>query len=258
MHKLLVLLALAGCGSSDQCEVNTPCSPGSANHYQFCNGGADDCFYISGDGHRFHCVTCGNCSEAQSLVSDWCQAQPAGTTSGRSSNSGLTCGGTTSCLNGGGSYQACASLTGTQCVYQTSDGTSFNCNSCSDCNAAVQNVLAWCNGGGGSSSTGSSSGGSDATCFSQTGTACQTCCAANHRDGSNYYAQAYITCGCGYCSAQCNVAGDVCHGGTSQSSDCANCLSTTAQQSCGQQLLTSCEGNAACSGFLGCVESCVN
>jgi hypothetical protein len=252
---LLAIIVVAGCTSQDDCAVNQPCSTGSANHYQFCNGGtADNCYYITGDGHRFHCLTCGDCTEARAGVTAWCAAAPTSTSS---SHGNYTCSQTVSCPGGGKSYSACATPTGSQCTYKTSDGSFIDCSACSDCNAAVQRVLDWCNGAS-SSSGGSTTGGSagDDSCFSQATSACQACCAGHHPDGSNYFADAYVTCGCSYCTSACNTAGDVCHGGSSQSAECASCFSTTVQQNCGSQITTSCANNSACSTYLSCVQRC--
>jgi hypothetical protein len=269
MFKLCVALTLlaAGCGRED-CSVETSCSPTNANSYQFCNGGsADDCYYTTRDGHKFHCLTCGDCGDAKSLVTSWCSANPARTTTGTTGSNNSTtgnlgtCGGNAPCPSGGGSYTACAS-SASDCSYKTSDGTVFRCNSCSDCNSAVNQVLSWCGGAPTSSSSGGTSGGTsgttsgDASCFSQTSSACQTCCGTNHRDGANYYADSYITCGCGYCATDCNTAGDVCHGGSTQTSACANCLAGAFEQHCNAQVQSSCATNSACSAFVSCAQRC--
>src|SRR5205814_4435661 len=91
----------------------------------------------------------------------------------------------------------------TQCTYKGSDGSVFDCNSCSDCSGAAQRVASWCTTGSSSStdSSSSSGGGSDASCFSQATSACQTCCAANHSAGAGFYAQVYLECGCGSCAS---------------------------------------------------------
>jgi hypothetical protein len=72
------------------------------------------------------------------------------------------CSGRVSCSNGG-SYQACTS--GSSCRILASDGTSFNCNSCSDCQAATAKAASWCgspsvggNGGGGGGGGGNGGG----------------------------------------------------------------------------------------------------
>jgi hypothetical protein len=246
MRQFAFIVLVAGCGNNEQCAVDTPCSPGSANHYQFCNGGGvDDCLYLTGDGHKFHCTTCGDCTDARSLVTDWCDAQATVTT-----NHSQMCT-SAACPTGSRSYSFCSSTGATACTYKGSDGTAFNCNSCSDCSAAAQEIAQWCSG---SSTT--SSGGGDSVCFGQATNACQTCCASNHTDGAAVYAQAYLSCGCGTCaSTSCTTAGDVCHGGSSQTSDCASCLSG-AQQSCASQISAACSGSAACGLYLACVQRC--
>jgi hypothetical protein len=257
MRNLFILLAtvLAGCGNHDDCSLNTPCSTGSGNHYQFCNGGTnDDCYYLTGDGHRFHCLTCGDCGEARTGVTAWCSTQPAQPSSANNGvRPGLTCSGTVSCPSGGRTYDACATSTGTQCTYHTSDGSYFDCGSCSDCQAAVNSVLNWCNGSTTSSGGTTTSG---ASCQSQATSACQTCCSSTYRDGANYYADSYITCGCTYCASACSTAGDVCHGGSTQTPECASCLSNAVQQNCLQQIESSCAADAPCNQFLACVSGC--
>jgi hypothetical protein len=250
MLKLLIAILIAGCGNGDQCAVNTACSPGSLNHYQFCHGAssADDCYYITGDGRSFHCVTCGDCSGAKSLVASWCASQPTGPTT----SSNLTCT-KALCPNGTRSYSFCSSPGAGKCTYQGTDGSTFDCNSCSDCSNAAQRIVDWCNGVSSSSSGGTAS---DSTCLAQATSACQTCCADNHANGANYFADGYTTCGCGYCTSACSTAGDVCHGGSTQTSDCASCLSNAFQQSCAQQVESSCASDAACSGYLSCVQRC--
>jgi hypothetical protein len=250
MRHIFAALLLTACGNSDQCAVNTPCSPGSSNHYQFCNGGgADDCLYITGDGHKFHCTTCGDCSDARSLVADWCATAPT-TTPGRSAN--MTCTSAT-CPTGGRSYSFCSSSGASDCVYKGNDGSVFECASCSDCGAAAQRVANWCSG---TASSPSGGGSGDDSCFAQATNACQTCCATNHGQGASLYAQVYLECGCGYCATSaCTTAGDVCHGGSSQTSDCASCLNG-AFPSCEQQVNSACASSSDCTDFLACAQRC--
>src|SRR3954454_4771091 len=126
MRQLFTAVVLiAGCGSSDQCSVNTPCSPGSANHYQFCNGGgADDCLYFTGDGHKFHCTTCGDCSDARSQVASWCADAAASNTT--VNHSSLTCTQAV-CPAGSRTYSFCSAGGATSCLYKGNDGSEFDC-----------------------------------------------------------------------------------------------------------------------------------
>ena len=110
-----ILLSVSGCGGDD-CTASTACTPGSVAHYQFCNSGkADDCYYLTGDGMKLHCVTCGDCSDAQSEVTDWCQTQPdKPTTGGTTGSLSGTCT-TATCPDGNTTYEFCAAATGTGC-----------------------------------------------------------------------------------------------------------------------------------------------
>src|SRR5690348_4885748 len=87
----LFALILVGC-ANDDCTVATSCSTSNGNSYQFCNGGgADNCYYRTGDGHIYHCTTCGDCASAQDEVTRWCETAPAKTNNNTSNSNGLTC-----------------------------------------------------------------------------------------------------------------------------------------------------------------------
>ena len=67
-----------------------------------------------------------------------------------------TCSSTVSCGNGG-NYQACSD--GHRCRFVASDGSSFACASCGDCQAATMKAVSWCAvPGGGSGGSGGSGG----------------------------------------------------------------------------------------------------
>jgi hypothetical protein len=257
----LFALILAGCGGDD-CTVATSCSTSNGNSYQFCNGGgADNCYYLTADGHKFHCTTCGDCASAQDDVTHWCSTVPTKPGNTTSNSNGQTCSAAVSC--GTGSYQACASPTGSSCSYKTSDGHTYNCNSCADCQAAANQAVSWCTGGsttssGGTTSTtgGTTSSGGDAQCHAEATASCQTCCSQAHANGANYYADGYLSCACAYCTSDCGASGDVCHGGSSQTSACATCLNSAYNQNCSQTVLNSCQSNSACSAYLVCVSAC--
>jgi len=311
---LVIVVGIAGCGG-DNCNVQATCSPSSSAHYQFCNGGggADDCYYETGDGHKYHCITCGDCAQAQDEVAGWCATQPTTTVGGgcdqlqsvcdhcsdfstrnscdstvstyRATASGDTycqavlnagtyssCGGggnttgsttggdetctSAQCPSGGRSYQFCSSTGASNCRYKTSDGQTFSCTSCSNCNTAASEVSSWC-GGTTSGSTGSTTGsGGDSTCWSQTADACQTCCSTKHSDGFNYYKDGFITCTCASCTTECNASGDYCHGGNTGTSTCSTCLQNAYTNTCSSQLQADCSANAACSAFVSCASSC--
>ena len=73
-----------------------------------------------------------------------------------------SCGSATACGNTGVTYQECETSTGGSCTsiyYKTSDGQSYNCNSCSDCSTASSSLTSYCSSPtarrGGSSTCGS-------------------------------------------------------------------------------------------------------
>ena len=63
---------------------------------------------------------------------------------------------------GAGSYSACSD--GSSCRYQTSDGKSFGCGSCADCQGAVMRAVTWCGG----AAAGGGVGGNGAGTIAQT------------------------------------------------------------------------------------------
>jgi hypothetical protein len=237
-----------GCG--DDCTVDTACSPGSGNHYQFCNGGkADDCYYLTGDGAKLHCVTCGDCANAQSQVADWCEAQPDKPSGGNSNVSLSGACTTATCPDGNTTYEFCASQTATGCGYRGSDGTVFACSSCTDCNNAASQIVSWCQGGGGNSTT-TTTNGSDSAC--KTSGDCQTCCAGLHSAGATAYRNLYVACACPLCNSQCGGASQC----ASNTADCIQCLTNAAQTTCQQALSSGCGNNADCDDFVQCAAQC--
>jgi hypothetical protein len=158
-YLLAGLLLFAGCGGDD-CNSDTVCGDGS---YRLCSGGASDCYYSTSDGQKFHCTTCGDCSNALQLVDTWCVQHPGRSTGGSGSND--VCQRST-CASGSGWFDACASPSGSSCSIKTSDGMTYACNSCSDCTAAAMNAANWCAGGGSNTTTGgnnTTTGGSNTT-----------------------------------------------------------------------------------------------
>ena len=131
------LVAGCGAGSDDSCTAPVACATDASMSYRLCGAGASDCYYKTADGQRLHCVTCGDCSAAQTKAEQYC---------GGSSSVSLVCGATVNCPAGAKSYQACATPSGTACGFKTSDGTEFSCASCSDCTAAATQTTSWCRG----------------------------------------------------------------------------------------------------------------
>ena len=147
-YLFLVGFLVAGCGGGDDCTSVTACATGSSTSYRFCTAGASDCYYKTGDGQKYHCTTCGDCTSARDLIGAWCAAQPASPRgTGNDGDLGKYCSGaSTPCSSGKGSFLACASPNGTDCGLKTTDGTVFKCNSCSDCTAAANQAASWCEG----------------------------------------------------------------------------------------------------------------
>jgi hypothetical protein len=63
------------------------------------------------------------------------------------------------CPSGGHTYRFCSAPQATACRYLGSDGTIFNCVSCSNCMAAADAVSTWCATGQGPTTTTSTTGG---------------------------------------------------------------------------------------------------
>ncbi len=76
-------------------------------------------------------------------------------------DAGETCSQMAACPTGSGSYKLCTTGANASCRYVASDGTSFDCGSCADCQAAAMKALAWCSGAG-------SDGGTVSGCVTQT------------------------------------------------------------------------------------------
>jgi hypothetical protein len=190
MKRILLLLVMVGGCGGDNCTAQTACGGGLKGSYKFCTSGASDCYYVTNDGERFHCTTCGDCTAARDQVASWCAAEPAATTTGKggtSGDNGAICSGTsTTCPSGNGSFQACASPDGSACSIKGSDGTVFKCNSCSDCTEAGTQAAMWCEGGttGTSGSTTGTSGNTTGTSGSTTGTTMTSCDVVSQNCGS--------------------------------------------------------------------------
>jgi len=133
-------LFAGGCGgnSRESCLAATACMSDATKSTRLCSGSADDCYYQSSDGQRFHCLNCGDCAEAQAMAAAFC-----GDTSALI---GSNCGTAVQCPSGGrkGGYQACTTPTGSACGFKTSSGAVFACSSCADCADAARQASDWC------------------------------------------------------------------------------------------------------------------
>lgn len=128
---------------------------------------------------------------------------------------GETCSQRATCPSGNGSFELCTTGS-SSCRYVTSDGKSFDCGSCADCQQAASQALAWCSGGGGD-------GGSGAGCV--TTTVCANSakdCAAGQRCNTalNPPVCQALYCGAGGSVCAGDSADDLCASRVCQSGRC--------------------------------------
>lgn len=149
------------------------------------------------------------------------------------------------------SYQICTT-SGANCSerFVTSDGQSFACASCSNCQAAAQAVTNWCNG-----SVPAPTG--DAVCAAEAQSDCLSCCKTNHAAGNTFFRAALQACECntpGDCVLEC--ATSLCAGTDTVSSLCSSCIdaNATAGGDCDESTL--CADNADCDALLSCANAC--
>lgn len=138
MRSLVLMLALAGCGSGGNISAKETCTqavcPLGGHTYQFCTSAqASACRYLGSDNSTFQCKSCGDCTAAANQIGNWCSTSN-GSTSG-STTSGSTTGGPTSgstgsttgttLLNGCNGlincYVACNSTGGAQSCFDDCD-----------------------------------------------------------------------------------------------------------------------------------------
>jgi hypothetical protein len=96
MRAICMLLALAGCTSSNPAETCTQAvCPLGGRTYKFCSSaGATSCHYVGSDGSSFRCQSCGNCQVAATQIASWC-SMGGGTTGTNGGTTGTGTGGTT-------------------------------------------------------------------------------------------------------------------------------------------------------------------
>jgi len=166
-------------GNGLTCGAPTACgAAGNGRTYEECTqvtpgGQCSAIVYQVSDGHAFTCAGCANCGPVQQQLASYCATAPsgdAGSSSGGDASTGDSStdadagsdadagddagGGGTTCLpgvacgSGGLSYEECTTTgRGGACTsiqYEVSNGTSFACASCSDCNSAIQQLDAYC------------------------------------------------------------------------------------------------------------------
>jgi hypothetical protein len=129
----------AGTGMTS-CSTAVSCGNTGTTYEECTTAGAggvcDAITYKVSNGTSFKCSSCSDCTAALQSLEAFCSG--AATTNCTAAE---TCG--TSALT----YQQCTtSLSGTceSIYYQTSDGDTFACNSCSDCTAALSSMESYC------------------------------------------------------------------------------------------------------------------
>jgi hypothetical protein len=149
-----------------------------------------------------------------------------------------------------GSYSKCL-VSSPSCSerFLTSDGQSFACASCLDCQAAAAQVANWCNPG--TNPTG------DAACAAMTdANACGTCCQNNHSAGASRWLSLVTTCECntpGDCIFECSAT--FC---ANQNADttCADCIEQNIGSGQDCDVSPSCNANADCAAYVSCANNC--
>jgi hypothetical protein len=213
---LTAAAASAGCGNGNAtCSAATPCSSGGAA-YELCTESATACYYLTSDGSQFRCNTCGDCSAALSLTQSWCQRAPASTNNG--TRTGETCGQAVPCTTGvGRSIKLCTSNGTTSCRYLTSDGTSFDCGSCANCQSAASLATSWCtsstsvNPTESCTSSGASCPNGSSIQFCSSGTSCRYTVAG----------KSFACSSCSNCTSAAQQASQACTGTTNNGNTCA-------------------------------------
>jgi hypothetical protein len=148
------------------------------------------------------------------------------------------------CPQGAGAYKFCTSPRASACRYVGSDGTSYKCNSCSDCGSAVTSINSWCSG--------QSSGGGDCnTCSGaaqQSGGACSSQVSACQADSS---CKTLASCLQG-CNGDATCASN-CNGQATPSSQnlLNNVLSCVCNTACTTQCASQCGGGGTTGSSTG-------
>jgi hypothetical protein len=209
------------------------------------------------------------------------------------SNSAETCQNSI-CPQGAGAYKFCTAAHASSCRYIGSDGTAYNCASCSDCGAAVQSINSWCaaqaSGGdcnscsGSAQSTGGACSAQVTACTSDSGcatlaTCLQGCSDATCRGNCNSAAPPasqtllnnILSCVCSSCSTQCasecggggttgtngGTTGTNGGGTTGGGGDCNTCQGTVLNSggACDSSY-NACVMDTACNNLIGCLNNC--
>ena len=222
------------------CSTSVSCGTSGVTYKECTTTGAggacESIKYELSSGASYTCASCGDCGAAVTALEGACSATTAPTT---------TCTSWSSCGSSGSSlqYEECTSSLNGACqsmYYQTSDGQSFACNSCSDCTGAVSSMETYC--------TNQTMPTTTCSAYSACGGGgiqyelCTTTQAGNCT--SEYYATTdshTFTCsGCNCSSA-----------GSSLDAYCASLTATT----CGSGTCTAGNLCCNCSGTMGCYSS---
>jgi hypothetical protein len=123
------------CGASSECGTGgltySECTTTSST------GSCESVAYEVSDGTSYTCASCSDCTNAYDQLNGYCASQDPTTTCGSS----VTCGAT------GVTYSECTTSSGSTCdsiAYETTDGNTFTCASCSDCTAATESLDSYC------------------------------------------------------------------------------------------------------------------
>jgi hypothetical protein len=154
---------------------------------------------------------------------------------------GEKCGVEAACSSSSSKTYKLCTVAGPPCAarYLASDGQSFNCTTCTDCQAANGLIAGWC-------------GPDDSMCKTQGMNDCISCCQDAHKSGNDLYTMTYQKCLCdnpGDCAADCGS--DFCSTGTISDLFCQFCIQ---QSTCDPS--TKCMADPDCSKLLDCVNAC--
>lgn len=222
----------------ETCTSSVPCGS-SGLSYEECtttgSGGACESIrYKVSDGHDYTCASCSDCTAAVQSLDTYCQDQGTATTN---------CTTWASCGSSSLSYETCTTSLNSSCesvYYETTDGFTYTCNSCSDCSSAWSDMQSHC-----TSQTSMTSCGS-ATACGNTGVTYQECETSTGGSCTSIY---YTTTDGE--TFTCNSCSDCSSASSSLSSYCSSLSGTT----CGSSTCTSGNLCCNCSGTLECLSS---
>jgi hypothetical protein len=202
------------------------------------------------------------------------------------------------CPSGGGAYKFCTAPKAASCRYVARDGTTYNCQSCSNCQQAVVSIQQWCSsqttptdcngcsadaqGSGGSCSSQVAACQADSGCTTLSSclkncsdSACEQGCSSAAPQGSQTKLNDILTCVCSTCSTQCasQCGGGTTGGGTNGATtgattgggttggggSCATCQQM--QVGAGgacSSQVNACTADTKCNALVGCLNNCTD